>query len=362
MSLPFDAISLRKFSAVFALTLIGGILLLFDPWGLPWRHVGRRLEESELPVLLPLNTTNDKEAPYRPIFMLHGLGADHYAWTNMIYFIGREHPGTVVFPIPMFEKRPDSLAPLEHQVKKIAEFIRMAIGYHPVLFSKGYHLLCHSQGALTCRAVVQAMDDHRVRTLVSLAGPQMGVYGPDLMQVIANVPLLSSFNYKTIYHVAYASLAQATLSMANLWNDPLHQVQFLRENTFLTKYNGLSTDVDGNFRRKANFVRLEKAVFLVGTVNGPASSQWGAFQVTGLAGTEYGIEPAISGVWGYFKKGDVSQLEPMEHQDIYKQDLIGLKTLHQTDRLVNEIVEGVDHSRWLNDEDLVRKYIIPHLV
>ncbi|KNC70931.1 hypothetical protein SARC_16537 [Sphaeroforma arctica JP610] len=72
-----------------------------------------------------------------------------------------------------------SFHPLWKQAEGIKQYIRATIAADTTdSFSAGYHLVCHSQGALTCRAVVETMDDHHIHTFVSLAGPQMGIYGP----------------------------------------------------------------------------------------------------------------------------------------------------------------------------------------
>ena len=54
----------------------------------------------------------------------------------------------------------------------VKDAIRKLVAADPALYADGYHLVCKSQGALTCRCVIESMDDHKVDTFVSLAGPQ----------------------------------------------------------------------------------------------------------------------------------------------------------------------------------------------
>lgn len=59
------------------------------------------------------------------------------------------------------------------QVAGIIRFISNLTDAQPQLFGQGYHLLCHSQGALLCRCIAQEWDNHNVSSLVSIAGPHV---------------------------------------------------------------------------------------------------------------------------------------------------------------------------------------------
>ena len=39
-----------------------------------------------------------------------------------------------------------------------------------IRYANGYHMVCKSQGGLTCRVVIEEMNDHNVSTFISLAG------------------------------------------------------------------------------------------------------------------------------------------------------------------------------------------------
>jgi len=141
------------------------------------------------------------------------------------------------------------------------------------------------------------MDDHKIHTLVSLAGPQLGVWGKDFFNGI-RIPIFENLTRDQIYRLAYLPEAQATLSVANMWNDPAHFSLYEEKNTFLPYINGEKEDAQ---RLKANFLKLQKAVFLVGSFND-----------TGYDG---GIEPWQSGVWGYVD-GSGKEVQ-MEHLSIF---------------------------------------------
>ena len=89
--------------------------------------------------------------------------------------------------------------------------------------------------------------------------------------------------------------------------------------------------------------RLEKAVFCVGS--GPSY--------------DGGIEPWQTGAWGQWDAGQKTMLN-MTQQDFYINDTFGLKTLDESGRLITTIVPGASHSDWTGNEDLIKKWVLPH--
>lgn len=205
-------------------------------------------------------------------------------------------------------------------------------------------------GGLTCRALVEYMDDHNVHTLISMAGPQMGVYGETFLDFMKKYPSLEKLTFANAYAILYTWLAQKTLSVANMWNDPTKHGDFLSGNRFLPFYNGL-TDDSGNAKRKANFIRLQKAVFLTGIPQPQPGSEY-----------DGGIEPFQSGVFGFYKDGSQTEFVEMKEQQVYTEDTFGLKTLDVAGKLLTSAVPNVGHGDWVHDDEVVKKYVLPHLV
>jgi hypothetical protein len=50
----------------------------------------------------------------------------------------------------------------------------------------------------------------------------------------------------------------------------------------------------------------------------------------------------------------------MEEQTIYLQDTFGLQTIHQSGRLIQNIVPGIPHVEWMEPENFM-KYVFPLL-
>ncbi|CAJ1365085.1 unnamed protein product [Effrenium voratum] len=194
------------------------------------------------------------------------------------------------------------------------------------------------------------MDNHRVRSLVSLAGPQMGVYGTTwlksaqpFLQNQLPMPTLPSFIpgplvsagatvlSSRFYSFAYGSLQHAT-SLANLWHDPLHQEEYLKGNVFLPRANGEVESSDTE-RHRRNFIRLGRAVFLVGSFERSFDSK-------------LGLQPWQTGVFGFYREGSDSEILPMEKQKLFVEDTFGLRSLKEAGKLHLETVKGVVHEDW----------------
>lgn len=281
---------------------------------------------------------------YLPVFLMHGLGTGTEVFADFTPMIERAHPGTIVHAIPLFQGK-DSFSALQSQVEAISGYIRAVVTQDPATYSQGYNLVCYSQGGLICRAIIEFMDDHNVKTFVSLAGPHMGVYGVEFFRQVVKGSFWQKWTLQNVWRVAQSWILQATLSIANMWHDPFHPSWDI--NHFLPKYNNLANDPWGNARRKANFVRLNKAVFLAGHMQG---SHW-----------DGGIEPSRSGVFEYYKEGSTSEFVPMKEQPVYFQDTFGLKTLDEQGKLEVHNPAGVYHGDWVNRPDIVTQYILPHL-
>lgn len=275
---------------------------------------------------------------YKPVIMMHGVGSDANEMAMIARLLNESHPGTVATSLPLYENSPAAWDhDLDTQVAGVTDAIRKLVAADPALYADGYHMVCKSQGALTCRCVIEAMDDHNVDTFVSLAGPQAGVFGPDFFASFEKqIPLLQNITADAMWLVAYNWLGQH-ISVANIWRDPHHLDSYMSGNTFLPKYTDKATA-----SMRTNFVRLQRAVFCVGS------------------GKPYdgGIEPWQSGAWGSQDAGGT--MVSMREQPYYGSDTFGLKTLDSTGRLNLTVVPGVSHGDWTGNEDIIRKYVLPH--
>lgn len=186
------------------------------------------------------------------------------------------------------------------------------------------------------------MDGVKINTLVSMAGPQLGVYDDAFFSFFPSH--LGELTLEEIYRLAYTPAFQKSLSVANMWSDPNHVDEYIKGNDFLPKFNGL-VEHDDKARFKENFLSLTKAVFTVGS--------------QGSETFDGGIGPWESGVFSYYD--DKGGFVDMREQEVYKGDTFGLRTMDERGDLEIVVVEGVEHNEWFNNKDIYVKYVFPHL-
>jgi len=278
---------------------------------------------------------------------MHGVGSDRHEMDTVGRVIREIHPGTVTTTLPLFENSNSFLTPLQTQLPAIITAVKNVVAANASLYAGGYHLVCKSQGALLCRCLCEEMDDHNVSSFVSLAGPQLGVFGQAYFDN-AHWPSwirswLPSFSKSLIWSVAYTSLAQDHISDANMWRDPNHLSDFNAHTTFIPRYNGDNAPAADVARFKRNFGRLRKAVFCVGN----------------KSAYDGGIEPWQTGAWGsYDASGAMVNLTA---QAFFVDDTFGLRTLHESGRLNVSISSWASHGDWTSNSDLIQQYVLPHL-
>jgi len=295
-----------------------------------------------------------------PVIAMHGmdLGADMF--DKAVAWILAAHPDTKVYPLRLLERSLSVTTPLGTQVSELTNAVRTLIANDVATFADGYHLMCFSEGALLCRVITQLMDDHKVHTLIAVAGPQLGVYGASWfihnkpVEAFSNIPFfgpvvnkMMDSSYVDFYELAYDSTTQRHCAPAELWNDPFHQAQFLHDTTFLPFVNGLNEPVPQGMRD--NFLRVRNAVFLAGSMAHHSGD------------SDFGVQPWCTGVFGYWDVNSTEVMVPMERQKVYMEDTFGLKSMHEAGKLNVTHVPGVVHSAWFTSEDVFSSNILPHL-
>lgn len=275
---------------------------------------------------------------YLPVFMMHGVGSGAGEMANIATLAAAAHPGTVLTSLPLYEGLPAGLTDLNTQAAAVAAAIRAAVAANATLYEDGYHVVCKSQGALICRAALMRMDDHRARHFVSLAGPQAGVFGAAFFAKL-KIPFFENVTAAEAWRVAYTWPAQKLLSIANMWRDPSHLDDYAASNQFLPAVLEAAPAT-----ARANFARLERAVFCVGS--GPAY--------------DGGIEPWQTAVFGA-ADGPGGAIRPMADQAFYGNDTFGLRTLDESGRLNLTVVPNATHGDWTGNAAIIAAYVLPHL-
>lgn len=112
---------------------------------------------------------------YKPVILVHGVASYASNLQNLKRFILEAHPGTNVTVLSLYEGL-DSLKNMWLQIDGFRKAVKAVMDES----NDGVHLICFSQGGLVCRGIVQTMPNHNVHTFVSLASPQMGLYGTNV--------------------------------------------------------------------------------------------------------------------------------------------------------------------------------------
>lgn len=276
---------------------------------------------------------------FKPVVMLHGLDDNFGEFNDMITWINETHPGTHTWSIDMYNDA-FSWIPLWTQAEKIADKISKTTQADPI-YADGYHLMCHSQGAILCRATLQLMSDHNVDTFLSLAGPQMGIYGDieGMNKIIPNVTV--PYLYKLAYTAALQELAPI-----EYWHDPAHETEYLAGSWFVPVLNNIkgaahtekSPIAPSQF--KANFLRVGKAVFFAGTADET-------------------IVPYHSSQFGFYDEN--LQIQDHTQREEYISDTFGLRSLDERGGLLFETGEGLTHMDWTHNRAVYDQFLEKYL-
>ncbi|GAB9471090.1 hypothetical protein Gpo141_00008315 [Globisporangium polare] len=309
-----------------------------------------------------LTSTTKKQA--LPIFYFHGVTDNSSTGSNIGANLTAE--GRLFTPLTFCQSLCSVLA-LEQQVPLAIAQIRSIVA-NDTRYDNGYVFVTHSQGGAIARGVIEEMDDHKVKALVSLAGTVNGAFyatqSEDLVPLYVYTSFLTQlqmpFNFSSysaadfngklqrdISDLAANNAAlQSQYSVLNLIRSPYFG-QWVKTNPYFPKLNnvnicaaGDSQCVSDKLRRRNNFLKLKEAHFF-------ASS------------SDDVVAPWQQAILGQYS--EVSSSEEIEtkfaslkvidakHTREYTNDTYGLKTLDKRGGLFLHPVAGVAHSCWLRD-------------
>ncbi|TKR57537.1 hypothetical protein L596_030787 [Steinernema carpocapsae] len=199
----------------------------------------------------------------------------------------------------------------------------------------GYNAMGFSQGGLFLRAVAQRCPNPPMKNLVSIGGPQQGIYGfpycPGPTTVCNTVRNLLDLG-------AYVGFVQNSVVQAQYWHDPYKVDDYKVKNIFLADINNANTF---NETYKANLVKLKNFVmvkFLKDNMVVPKESEW----------------------FGFYPDNDDSSVLSMEETDLFKHDLIGLKEMKDDGKL-HFLAVDADHLRVTKEflvDEIIKKFFM----
>eukprot|EP00397_Hematodinium_sp_SG-2012_P030525 GEMP01032340.1.p1 GENE.GEMP01032340.1~~GEMP01032340.1.p1 ORF type:complete len:379 (+),score=65.54 GEMP01032340.1:130-1137(+) len=272
-----------------------------------------------------------------PIFFMHGVNDDACQAMSLFEEMASLKP-TYACSIRMFQGSNSVISNIPVQVAAVIKFIEK----HAVHFDR-YQLVCHSMGALICRAAIQQMNDHRVDTLVLTAGALEGIYGP-LGDKKLHFPNVTVEYAHTVVYLAYM---QRHFSFANLWHDPLHEEDFRSSSPSIPVLDGyrVEGEKDEDYiqrlgRYKENWQRLKKVYLLAS----PADEM---------------VIPWQSAHFGFYHEGSSKTIDQFKNRRV--NTVLGLEEMLLDGRLKMLTVPGVKHTHWTYDRSIIRKHVLPLL-
>jgi len=253
------------------------------------------------------------QSSYTPVVLMHGLMATSEAMSHAADWIQEDFPGIYILNVVIGDDY--NLNSLLIGMNLQVEWFANVVMSDPNL-ANGFNFIGHSQGALIGRAYVERFNNPAVKTFVSWAGPQDGVFGvPDFNDWCPDevCPLLNEIFDYCVEDPNYAGLIQDFMSFAGYWKDPTHYDVYLATNNFLADINNERNITNSTY--KENWSSLEKLLLIYSSddhIVVPESSPW--FQ--------------------FFTIGQDIEVSSFNQTDQYSEDLIGLRTLYESNKII----------------------------
>ena len=283
-------------------------------------------------VIVSLITTglladHDTTKPHPLPIVLHGLSSGMEPTAQLI----KKHLGDGVYI--------KHIAPsgMLSNVYDQAECFRKEVETDPQL-RDGFNVICHAHAGLVVRYYIERYNNPLVHNYISYGTPHQGVFGmPGTLD--DHFKWLDGLEER-VHHLLYSWSFQKYIPFASYWHDTIHYDKYLKKASFLPYLNNeINHEYAGLF--KYNICKLKNMVLVL--------SQY-----------EQTIEPALSCHFGFYKKGSKSDVEEMGDTELYLQDTIGLKTLHENGRLHKRFAQ-CHHQNFPEDEDNFIKNALPFL-
>ncbi|BEI87849.1 uncharacterized protein CcaverHIS019_0105670 [Cutaneotrichosporon cavernicola] len=266
-------------------------------------------------VAVPTQTVLESSGP-RPLVIWHGLGdtAHSKGMNQFADFVRDEYPGIFVHSVVS----PNGGSPSDEQKagwwgvgEELSQGGCDQIKSIPEL-QDGFDAIGFSQGGLFLRWYAQNCDGPPVKNLITFGTPHFGI--TDLIPCPDPPTLTCTLASRAAKAGIYTRWAQSHLIQAQYYRDPVRMRQFLQTNTFLRDLNGeKDMDEEGGFRREnggRGLGGLENVVAI-------------AFR------DDITVVPRVSTHWATIDPDNSSHVIPLEEQEMYVGDFIGLKRLAQ---------------------------------
>lgn len=289
------------------------------------------------PRLEPANNnglTSEETTDYTPIVFWHGMGDTAFGSVNVLRrALERKFPGISVYSIqigknPMEDELGGYFVNVNHQIDQACKSI---LAEELIRRRGSINVVGFSQGSQFMRGLIQRCpfreNGIKVKNFISLGGQHQGVFGlPDCPE-----KTFCDYIRYVLSTAAYDSSIQEHIVQAEYWHDPLRESLYIAKSAFLADINN---ERSINQTYKSNLLALDKMVL-----------------VEFLQDDK--VVPPDSSVFGFYKRGQSVEIEPLEKSELYLEDRLGLRELDETNRLVIIKVPGRHlefHIDWFLNE------------
>ncbi|XP_071876548.1 palmitoyl-protein thioesterase 1 [Bombus fervidus] len=200
----------------------------------------------------------------------------------------------------------------------------------------GYNAIGFSQGAQFLRAVIQRCPNPPVKNFISLGGQHQGVFG--LPNCGTLKPKICNYITRMIKYGAYLQAVQGKFIQATYWHDPYQEEEYKKKSMFMADINN---ERYINETYKENLQRLRTMVLVKFT-------------------NDTIVKPIETEMFGFYKPGQGSLIQTLEQSDLYREDRLGLKMLHDSGRIHFLNVHG-NHLQFTEDwfvDNIIKKYLL----
>lgn len=257
-----------------------------------------------------------------PIVFYHGLGdscCNPLSLGGFAKFVEQHIPGVHINSLKIGEYMLQEIEfsyfeSSNTQVAMACELIK-----NDSALASGYHAVGFSQGSQFLRAVAQRCPDPPMLNLVTLGGQHQGIFG--LPRCPGEKSEWCELARRLLNIGAYWDFVQLHLVPAQYWHDPLQRDLYVNKSLFLADVNNerayKNETYKENLQKLRNFVMV---MFENDTVVDPKESAW----------------------FGYYLPGNDKHVVPLQAQQIYKEDWLGLREMDEAGKLKFLSTEG-DH-------------------
>ncbi|VDO09054.1 unnamed protein product [Rodentolepis nana] len=245
------------------------------------------------------------------VVVWHGMGdsGTGRGIKHLCEMIANEIPGTYVLNLIIGSATMDRINSFFMPINEQLDIVCKKVHSDPRL-ANGFHLIGFSQGGLFVRALAQRCPPKKLGSVISIGGPQQGIFGLPFCPNATSIPLCQYLR-DLLSKTAYNDLVQSSFVQAQYWHDPMNEKLYRAKSRFLAEINQENI-VNSTYRE--NLLKAKNLVLV-------------RFM------SDVTVIPGISEWFGFYRNGSSESTYDYKESKQYATDSLGLKTLNGQGRL-----------------------------